>query len=293
MPGSESVGSPGFESADSYKAFAKSKYLSVKHVKYFHVYDELFQNYRNRDIVFVEIGVLNGGSLFMWRDYFGPGARIIGIDFNPEAKKWESEGFEIFIGDQSSPDFWQQFFSVVGEVDVILDDGGHTNEQQIITTHCCLENIKKGGKLVVEDTHTSYLSEFGNPSPFSFINYSKKLIDSLNARFPGVRVSSNLTNRCVYSIGFYESFVAFSIDRDRCLENAPINNNGMKSNAADFRHQGTNVRGQLKVVNSMSRRFNYLKKVRLIVYLKDLVVRRWLRFVLRKRNRVAKRYFNL
>ena len=36
----------------------------------------------------------------MWRDYFGKDARIIGIDLNPEAKKWEKHGFEIFIGNQ-------------------------------------------------------------------------------------------------------------------------------------------------------------------------------------------------
>ncbi len=292
MPNSDSVGSPGFEDSDSYRSFAKSKYLSVKHVKYFQVYDELFESYRNRDIVFVEIGVLNGGSLFMWRDYFGPRARIIGVEFNPQAKKWEREGFEIHIGDQSSPDFWKHFFSIVGDVDVILDDGGHTNEQQIVTTHCCIGNIRKGGKLVVEDTHTSYLSEFGNPSPYSFISYSKKLIDSLNSRFPGVRIPGNLPNSCIYSITFCESFVAFSIDRDRCLENLPISNEGIASNAADFRHQGSTVREQLKIVHSMSKRFRYLKQIPALVYLKDLLVRQWLRFVLRKKNRVARKYFN-
>jgi hypothetical protein len=35
----------------------------------------------------------------MWRNFFGPGATIIGIDINPEAKKWEKHGFKIFTGD--------------------------------------------------------------------------------------------------------------------------------------------------------------------------------------------------
>lgn len=292
MPKTYPVDVPGLERSASYQSFLKSKYLSVKHAKYFQVYDELFESYRNRDIVFVEIGVLNGGSLFMWRDYFGPEARIIGIDFNPLAKKWEQEGFEIYIGDQSSPDFWQEFFSRVGMVDIVLDDGGHTNEQQIVTAHCCMENIKNGGKLVVEDTHTSYLSEFGNPSPYSFVNYSRKLIDSLHSRFPGVRVANNLANRCVYSVSFYESFVAFGIDRDRCSNNSSVSNNGISSNAADYRHQGSNVREQLKIVTSMSKRFRYLKQIPALVYLKDLLVRQWLRLVLRKKNRVAKKYFS-
>ena len=71
----------------SYKAFIKSPYKSIKHSSYFEVYDELFSKYRNKEITFVEIGVLNGGSLFMWRNFFGSRAKIIGIDLNPVAKK--------------------------------------------------------------------------------------------------------------------------------------------------------------------------------------------------------------
>ena len=98
----------------------------MKHTTYFHAYDELFMQYRGQKIVFVEIGVLGGGSLFMWRDFFGKNARIIGVDLNPEAKKWEDFGFEIFIGSQSDETFWENFIEVVGPVDVVLDDGGHT-----------------------------------------------------------------------------------------------------------------------------------------------------------------------
>jgi hypothetical protein len=68
-------------------AFNASPHPSYKHTTYFDVYDELFGSYQERNITFVEVGVLNGGSLFMWREFFGPNARIIGIDLNPEAKK--------------------------------------------------------------------------------------------------------------------------------------------------------------------------------------------------------------
>ncbi len=44
---------------------------------------------------------------FMWRNFFGSKARIIGIDMNPNAKKWEKHGFEIFIGSQSDKNFWR------------------------------------------------------------------------------------------------------------------------------------------------------------------------------------------
>ena len=46
----------------------------------------------------------------MWRDWLGKDARIIGIDLDPNAKKLEKYGFEIFIGDQASTDFLGKFF---------------------------------------------------------------------------------------------------------------------------------------------------------------------------------------
>jgi hypothetical protein len=70
----------------------------------------------------------------MWRDFLGPKATIIGVDSNPDAKKWAKDGFIIEIGDQSDPIFWDYFFSKFPKIDVLLDDGGHTNKQQIITT---------------------------------------------------------------------------------------------------------------------------------------------------------------
>jgi hypothetical protein len=152
----------------SYKSFIKSPQRCGKHSTYFHSYDHFFSKYRNQNITFVEIGVLGGGSLFMWRDYFGPNARIIGVDLNPNAKKWESEGFEIYIGSQSDTVFWEKFIEKVGLIDVVLDDGGHTYEQQIITTESLLKSMNDGGIIVVEDTHTSYMDGFG-PRSKSFI----------------------------------------------------------------------------------------------------------------------------
>ena len=78
----------------------------------------------------------------MWKNFFGKKAKIIGIDLNPDSKRFEKYGFKIFIGDQSKESFWKNFFKKVGKVDIVLDDGGHTNYQQIITTNCCIPNIK-------------------------------------------------------------------------------------------------------------------------------------------------------
>jgi len=230
-----------FKLTDIFKAYSKSPYRSKKHSSYFHTYSELLESYRNKKITFVEIGVLDGGSLFMWRKFFGPKARIIGIEFNPNAKRWEKDGFEIYIGSQSDTKFWDSFFKKVGSVDIILDDGGHTNEQQIVTAHKTIPHIKDGGLLIVEDTHTSYMTRFGNPSDVSFISWTKGLIDNINSRFPNIHRSNLIYKNYVHSIRFFESIVCFYVDRTKCLENSSVINKGISVGARDYRHKGTSL----------------------------------------------------
>jgi hypothetical protein len=246
---------PRLEALDVYRAYKKSPYLSFKHSAYFQVYEELLSKYRGKNITFVEVGVLNGGSLFMWRDYLGPQARIIGLDFNPLAKRWEKDGFEIHIGSQSNPDFWTNFYKSVGMIDVLLDDGGHTNEQQIVTTYHSIPFIKDDGILIVEDVHTSYLKDFGNPSRYSFINYAKLFVDDVNARFPGADIKKSIFKEAVYSVSFYDSIVSFSIDRKKCFISSWTSNNGESLEAEDYRHH-----------DSLARRINefLIKKFRVI-----------------------------
>lgn len=210
--------------SQSLDAFKSSPVNSVKHSAYFPVYDKLFGSYRGKDIVFVEIGVLEGGSLFMWREFFGSNARIIGVDINSGAKKWADEGFEIFIGSQSDPEFWKRFFEEVGDVDVILDDGGHTFEQQIVTAECTVENIRDGGILLVEDVCTSYMRQYGGPSAVSFVSYAKNIIDGVNYRSQEL---SHQHERAIYSVQFFESMAVFYIDRALCeLKSQEVSNGG-------------------------------------------------------------------
>jgi hypothetical protein len=225
-----------FESLDIYASFKKSKYLSNKLTNYFQIYEDLFARFRNRKFTFVEIGVNHGGSLFMWRDYFGPEARIIGVDLNPAAKQWESSGFEIFIGDQGDPGFWREFFAAVGDVDVILDDGGHTNRHQIVTVHEGISHVRNGGMLVVEDTCTSYFRMFGNPSRYSFVNYVKSILDRLHLRSADLPATDLI--RAVHSVSVYDSLVCFHVDRDKCAVRAAVWNEGAATDAENFWMRG-------------------------------------------------------
>lgn len=221
----------------TYQSYLKSPYKSIKHSTYFNAYDHFLNQYRNKDITFIEIGILGGGSLFMWRDYFGPKARIIGIDVNPNAKKWEKHGFEIYIGSQSDEQFWKDFLKQVEEIDVVLDDGGHTYEQQIITTEYLLGALNDGGILLVEDTHTSYMDGFG-PKKYSFISYVKNRIDAINQRFGAFSNKNN--EKRFWSIEIVESMVAFKIKKKSTnLISEPTNNNGKDDLELDLRYSDT------------------------------------------------------
>lgn len=231
------------KSSASYAAYLKSPKRSIKHTTYFAVYDDLLSPYRGKPITFVEVGVLGGGSLFMWREFFGPSARIIGCDVNPAAKKWEKDGFEIFIGSQSDPAFWRAFAAQVGPVDILLDDGGHTFDQQIVTVEMMLDQIRDKGLLIVEDTHTSYMNGFG-PRRYSFMRYVARLVDRLNARFGAL--DGPHAERRFWSVRIYESIVAFVIDRKAtALPSQQTDNGGADDGAQDFRFVDTTEGGAL------------------------------------------------
>jgi len=216
--------------------FFSTPKLSIKNDTYFDIYEFIFNSYRGKPITFIEVGVFNGGSLHMWREYFGDQARIIGVDFNPIALELEKDGFEIYIGNQESSEFWLDLKSKVGEADIILDDGGHKNGQQISTLYNGVELIKDGGVIVVEDTHTSYFRRFGNPSPFSFINYSKNIVDVINSRFQYVDSKKSKFYSLVWSVGYFESIVVFHINKLKSQMGSPIVNQGESIGAIDFRN---------------------------------------------------------
>jgi len=263
------------------KIFVNQSSKSIKWSNYFEIYDQLFVPYVGKPITFVEIGVLNGGSLLMWKEFFGPKSRIIGIDNNPQCKSLEQFGnFEIIIGDQASPEFWKSLKTKNIKIDILLDDGGHTNKQQINTLRNSLDLVNDGGLIVVEDTHASYMREFGNPSKYSFIEYCKILIDTINSRY--IQDPRSKFAASVYSIEFFESIVCFRISRQNSIKNSRISNQPKKNTEkVNFRNKGTinNILRvqffQPQIVLKIFRKLNYIFHI----------------FVIRKENYTLKQIF--
>jgi hypothetical protein len=119
---------------------------------YFEIYHRHFQKFVGREVHVVEIGVFSGGSLGMWKHYFGPECHIYGVDLNSACRAYEDDQTRIFIGDQEDPAFWDEFVSQVPTVDVVIDDGGHRPEQQIATLEALLPHIRAGGVYLCEDS---------------------------------------------------------------------------------------------------------------------------------------------
>jgi len=151
--------------------------------QYFDVYDRHFSKYRGKEIVLLEIGTFHGGSLQMWKSYFGDKAKIYGIDINPNCKEVEEENIEIFIGSQSDRKFLREVRSKIPPIDILIDDGGHTMLQQIVSFEELFDHIKPDGVYLCEDIHTSYWMDWGGgyKRKGTFVEYSKNFIDKINA----------------------------------------------------------------------------------------------------------------
>jgi|SRR5579871_72667 len=124
-------------------------------------YDRHLSEAREREITLVEIGVLDGNSLRMWRDYF-PRGNINGIDIRPAADKQQDERnrIRVFIGSQNDKDFLVDVIAKTGHPDVVVDDGSHRAHDQITSLLTLWPFVTPGGWYIVEDIHTSYLPEY-------------------------------------------------------------------------------------------------------------------------------------
>ena len=187
-----------------------NKRLIHKWKHYFDIYEHHFSRFRDKEIVILEIGVYQGGSLQMWKDYFGSKARIYGIDINPRCKDLEEENIRIFIGSQANRKFLREVKKSIPPVDILIDDGGHTMKQQKVTFEELFGHVKDDGIYLCEDLHTSYRLSYGGGyrRMGTFIEYSKRFIDYLNAWHSRERwLKVNSFTKTVDSLHYYDSIL--------------------------------------------------------------------------------------
>jgi len=156
---------------------------------YFEIYERHFRRFRGQEVHIAEIGIYSGGSLEMWRDYFGPKAHIYGVDIEPDCKAYERDGVKVFIGDQADRSFWKQFCTKVPKLDIVIDDGGHKYEQQVVSLEELLPHLRPGGIYLCEDVHYAFNR---------FSSYVSGLAHKLN-EMPNVRANPDDPERRVVS----------------------------------------------------------------------------------------------
>lgn len=139
-------------------------------------YEPFLAPMRNKPIKLLEIGVLGGGSVRTWRDYFADG-QIIGADINPEVRQYADDRISIEIMDQGSHDDLDRI-AAMGPFDVIIDDGSHHWYHQMITFRKLMPKLKAGGVFIIEDLDTShgkYAKMYGAPWLLSATEYLQRL----------------------------------------------------------------------------------------------------------------------
>jgi hypothetical protein len=173
-------------------------------------YQRHLARFQGRTATLVEIGIDRGGSLQLWRTFLGPQVRVIGVDIDPACKAFEEDGIEVLIGDQGDPEFLAELAAHAGPIDVLIDDGGHTMEQQLTTFDVLYPTIVDDGVYVCEDACSSYWAGFGGGlrRPGTLIERMKALVDDLNAWYAESEghVETAFT-RTVASIHFYSALV--------------------------------------------------------------------------------------
>jgi|HubBroStandDraft_2_1064218.scaffolds.fasta_scaffold46897_1 23S rRNA U2552 (ribose-2'-O)-methylase RlmE/FtsJ len=166
---------------------------------YFEAYERHFGRFRGRDVHILEIGIYSGGSLQMWQSYFGPNSRIYGVDIESKCKAYESESVQVLIGDQADRSFWKRVKQEVPNLDVVIDDGGHLPEQQIVTLEELLPHLRPGGVYLCEDI----LQPFND-----FSSYIYGLAQNLNTADVIENNPANHERRAVYKASPLQSGIA-------------------------------------------------------------------------------------
>jgi hypothetical protein len=123
---------------------------------YFSIYDKHFDRFRFTSPRVLEIGVDHGGSLQLWKRYFGEGAKIVGIDIRPECY-FQEPGLEIHIGDQTDVTFLRS----LGNFDIIIDDGSHQPAHQSASFTELWPRCS--GVYLIEDCHDRYPALIPSP----------------------------------------------------------------------------------------------------------------------------------
>ncbi len=198
--------------SESFRDLEVPKDLKVtKWIHYFDIYDQYLKKFRKREnLKVLEIGVAGGGSLKMWRDYFGPDATIYGIDIDEACSTITNTTCEIRIGSQVDRNFLHLVLAEMGGIDVVIDDGSHLNSHVVETFSVLFPLLNSGGTYLIEDTSTSYwpgVYKGGLRRRGTSMEFFKNLTDLPNRFFYSRKPKKQFWFESVESVHFHPSVI--------------------------------------------------------------------------------------
>jgi 8-demethyl-8-alpha-L-rhamnosyltetracenomycin-C 2'-O-methyltransferase len=122
------------------------------------VYEHLLSPHRETVADVLEIGISSGGSLRAWREYF-PTATVHGLDIDPDSLFAECR-IRTYHAHQARHD---ELTAALGDLtfDLIVDDGSHKLNHQVLSLFLLLPRVRPGGLYVVEDLQDpGYMNHF-------------------------------------------------------------------------------------------------------------------------------------
>lgn len=179
---------------------------------YLDIYDRHLNRFQNigRPVRVLEIGVYHGGSLQLWRQFFGPEAVIFGIDINPLCAEIVDPDTCIRVGSQANPAFLKDVVREMGGIDIVIDDGSHIASHQRKSLEILFPLLDPHGVYIAEDLHTSYFRgtfEGGLGRRGTFIEEVKVLIDGIHKPYHQKKLSVPDAYEGVYGLHVYDSLV--------------------------------------------------------------------------------------
>lgn len=154
---------------------------------YLSLYERYFGPFRGKPVRMLEIGVFKGGSLDMWREWFGPELVLFGIDIDPGCAQFDGKSGQVRIGSQDDPEFLREVVAEMGGVDLILDDGSHRSPHIRASFDVLFPLLSEGGLYMIEDMHADFWTDYagGYAHPGAFMTQVKQMLDDMHHWYHG------------------------------------------------------------------------------------------------------------
>ena len=186
-----------------------NNYIVHKWHHYIPLYERYFSPFRGRKIRFLEIGVSKGGSLQMWRKYFGDDAIIFGIDIDPECARFNGLSGQVRIGSQVDELFLESVVREMGGLDIVLDDGSHHMKHIPVSLKYLFPHLSNGGIYMIEDLHTAYWKKYGGGyrAKINFFGFIIDLVDDMHHWYHAKGLKQAVISKDCSGIHIHDSIV--------------------------------------------------------------------------------------